>query len=46
MSVHTSLIQARHSPFAPVFPASFQPSAFSRSLGQIEYCSSWFTTTL
>jgi hypothetical protein len=27
-------------------PASFQPRALSRSVGQIEYCSSWFTTTL
>ena len=33
---------SRHSAFGPVFPASFQPRAFSRSAGQIEYCSSWF----
>ncbi len=46
MSVQTSLIQAKHSSLGPFFPASRQPSAFSRSAGQIEYCSSWFTTTL
>src|SRR5262249_22082989 len=46
MSVQTSSIYARHSAFVPCLPTSFHPSAFSRSAGQIEYCSSWFTTTL
>ncbi len=31
----------QHSAFAPLLPASRQPSGFSRSAGQIEYCSSW-----
>src|SRR5262245_4441082 len=46
MSVQASLIQARQSCLSPLLPASRQPSGFSRSAGQIEYCSSWFTTTL
>jgi len=29
----------------PLFPASFQPSRFSQSAGQIEYCSSSLTNT-
>ena len=40
MSVLTSLMDSRHSRFVPVLPASFQPSGFSLSAGQIEYCSS------
>jgi hypothetical protein len=39
-------MSARHSAFGPLLPASFPPSAFLRSAGQIEYCSSWFNTTL
>src|ERR1044071_1571487 len=46
MSVHTPLMWSRHSCFVPLLPASFQPRAFSRSAGQMEYCSSWLTTTL
>src|SRR4029079_13303557 len=46
MAVETSFIYARPSALVPVLPASFQPNAFSRSAGQIEYCSSWFITTL
>ena len=40
MSVHTSLMWARHSVLEPLLPASVQPRGFSFSAGQIEYCSS------
>src|SRR2546426_521412 len=40
MSVHTSLTYSRHSAFGPLLPASRHPAGFSRSAGQIEYCSS------
>lgn len=45
MSVQTFLMYSMHSSLLPVFPSSRQPGAFSRSFGQIEYCSSSFTTT-
>jgi hypothetical protein len=36
MSVHTSLMYARHSALLPLLPASVQPSAFSLWAGHIE----------
>lgn len=38
--VHITLIKAKHTALDPLLPASRQPGAFSRSIGQIEYCSS------
>ena len=46
MSRQTSSINLRHSSFEPSLPASRQPRGQSRSAGQIEYCSSWLSTTL
>jgi hypothetical protein len=46
MSRQTSSINFRHSSFEPSLPASLQPRGQSRSAGQIEYCSSWLSTTL
>src|SRR5439155_20120744 len=46
MSVQKLLIYCRHSAWSPVLPVSRQCGAFARWAGQIEYCSSWFTTTL
>lgn len=46
MSVQTSSMYARQADFGPENPASLQPRGSSRLTGQIEYCSSSFTTTM
>ena len=46
MSVQTRSMYSKHSSLVPVFIASSQPGAFGRCASQIEYCSSWLTTTL
>src|SRR5215471_9755349 len=46
MSVHTSSMYAKHSDFRPSFPTAVHPAGMGLSANQIEYCSSWFMTTL
>jgi hypothetical protein len=46
ISVQIWLMYSKHSPFVLLLPASVQPKAFSRLADHIEYCPSWFTTTV
>ena len=46
MSVQIRLMWSRHSARVPRTPAKAHPAGSLASAGQMEYCSSWFTTTM